>query len=599
MSSSSGTRRGVAIALLSAGFSSALSACGGGSDSTVTTQPERTDSTSSVVGPAGGLVVTPNGGAGVQIPPGVLGQQVTVTVTRLPTPATPGQGPLPSPLNQYGPFYEIATSPAVPQLSDSVRVGVCQVTDASSQFYAPEASHERLRLAHTVGTTTEILEPVGVDDFLRCTGITASAERSAGGSSRWSRVLASLGNRAIGFFSPASLNAAHGGLGGKVKSFSPFAAVDPLTGLVIGPEFSISATANEDDFGAVAYDGTNYLVATSLSSTQADTVVAQFVSSSGALVGARIVFGVGFSPRVAFDGTNYLIVWATFGGNSFTLLGQFVSKSGAKVGSPFTIAVNNVPTSPNAVLFGGGTYFLSFTRAVNTNPADFEYRTFGRIISTAGTVGPLLALSSGLTNDGFNNTAFDGTNFFTVYNDGTTVRGRFVSAAGVPGQEVTVAAAAPLGSIIAVAFNGTDYLVTVPRGTTGVDAFVQLVSPTGAPIGGVIGVATNSGDDELPVGIVASGSNFLVSYVSGISAVGKVFVRARFVSGAGTVRGPAFTIASPANGKVPAGMIINFNGSKYLELLVRGVQNPAEPGNIDSWTQKDFFGALLTIPIPP
>jgi hypothetical protein len=169
------------------------------------------------------VVVVPTGAAGVQIPAGVLTQATTVTISRLPASTTPGVGPLPTPLKQYPPYYEVSTDPANAQLGDFVRVGVCQVSDPSSPLYPPEATHDRLRLAHRVGSGIEILDRVDVSDFLRCTTVTANAaaKETRLGFAR------SLVGKFFGELSPKAAYAAHGGLGGKVKSFSPFGGVDP------------------------------------------------------------------------------------------------------------------------------------------------------------------------------------------------------------------------------------------------------------------------------------------------------------------------------------------------------------------------------------
>ncbi|MFN2603144.1 MAG: hypothetical protein ABR582_10360 [Gemmatimonadaceae bacterium] len=167
------------------------------------------------VGPSGATVVTPSGAAGVVIPAGTFSQQVTVSVTQLQTPSTPGTGPLPTNLKQYGPYYDFTTSPQVAQFGDSARVGVCQVTDPSSPLYPPEP-HDRLRLAHTVNGQLELLDRVDVTDFLHCTNVSAST--ATGGLSK---IVSNIAN----FFRAQPLYAAHGGLGGKVKSFSPFGAV--------------------------------------------------------------------------------------------------------------------------------------------------------------------------------------------------------------------------------------------------------------------------------------------------------------------------------------------------------------------------------------
>ena len=209
-----------------------LAACS--SDSTPPENPP--DQAQATIGTAGGTVVTPSGAAGVQIPAGTFTQPVTVTVTQLAAPSTAGTGPLPTGFRQYPPYYEFTTSPSVPQFGDSVRVGVCQVTNPSDPLYAPEADHPRLKLAHTVGTGVEVLEPVGVTDFLRCTNVTASAQTS----SRFA--LSSIITRASSFLRPRPAYAAHGGLGGKVKSFSPFGAV--VDACVLPPIISANTTIN-------------------------------------------------------------------------------------------------------------------------------------------------------------------------------------------------------------------------------------------------------------------------------------------------------------------------------------------------------------------
>ncbi len=184
------------------------------------------DGAAEVVGPAGATVVTPSGTAGVVLPSGAVSQPVLITISRLPTTATPGTGPLPTTLPQYPPFYEYSAYPPVLQFGDSARVGICQVTDAASPFYPPEP-HARLRLAHAVGNVIQILERVSVNDFLRCTNVSPiTSPLLAGRISLWSKVSEYVSD-AFAPFAASDLYAAHGGLGGKTKSFSPFGAVDP------------------------------------------------------------------------------------------------------------------------------------------------------------------------------------------------------------------------------------------------------------------------------------------------------------------------------------------------------------------------------------
>ena len=577
-------------------------ACGGGSEGPGTTEVGgNADSASTVLGAAGGSVITPSGVAGVQIPAGVIAQQATITITRLPAPTAPGQGPLPTSLNQYGPYYQVAISPANAQLGDSVRVGVCQVTDPSSPFFAPEITHDRLRLAHTVGTTTEILERVGVNDFLRCVNVTAENGNARGHSSRLGRLLSSLADRAIGFFSPTSLNAAHGGLGGKVKSFSPFGAVDPLTGFVIEPEFGISATSAQEDLGWSSYDGTNYLVPLQTVNAQGqDLVRAQLVSTTGTLVGQQIPISTADADEstAAFDGTNHLVVFANLVANQPPILGQFVSKTGALVGSLFSVVPFSTGT-PDALVYGGGTYMLTYSRREDFTKGDFGYRMFVTTISPTGVLGPRIALPAPLGGNGFQNVAFDGTNFFVVTSDGAVVRGIFVSPGGVVGPVVTLASSGNFAPFVGVAFNGTNYLVSMSSGNPSFDAVARMVSPSGALIGGLIKISNVPAADEIAFTVITSGSNFLVSYVDSLGVKGSGSVKARFVSAGGTALGVPIPIAAPRDGKSVIGSIVPFSGAKYFATLLRGVQDANDPGDTGLWTQKDIFGVILTIPIPP
>jgi len=198
------------------------------------------DGTTQVVGTSGGTLVTPAGTAGVSIPAGTFEQPVLVAVSRLATPSSPNAGPLPTSVKQYPPYYEYATYPPIAQFGDSARVGVCQVTDPSSPFYPPEP-HDRLRLAHGVGSSIEILERVGVDDFLRCAGTSALQSPGEIDGAGWRRKASRLASQILLRLWPSELYAAHGGLGGKVKSFSPFGAVDP-TLLVVDPRSTFLLT---------------------------------------------------------------------------------------------------------------------------------------------------------------------------------------------------------------------------------------------------------------------------------------------------------------------------------------------------------------------
>lgn len=189
------------------------------------------DGAVAVVGPAGGQVVTGTGFAGVLLPPGAVSENVVVTINRDPNQVNP----LPTGLPQFPLFYDFQTFPAVPHFGQTVNVGVCVLDE-----FIPEGRGPFLRLAHTVpageGSTIEILPKVAVP-FLNCTGASLGL-RHGSAHSDLASIGPSLAKRFLWLMmgAPRDLQAEGrrimmpGGLGGAVKSFSPFGAVDPGAG---------------------------------------------------------------------------------------------------------------------------------------------------------------------------------------------------------------------------------------------------------------------------------------------------------------------------------------------------------------------------------
>jgi hypothetical protein len=171
-----------------------------------------TDGGFGTLGPSGGTLVANTGFAGIQMPPGALGQEVLVVIQRLPQVGAPGDGdgPLPTDLDQYPLFYDISLFPETELLSDAI-VGVC-VVDPPDPFAPDPEVAGRLRLAHPDPDNPTVIEILPLADaaFLDCGGAMTSS----------SRVLA---DRRLTLASP-------GALGGRISAFSPFAAVDPLSG---------------------------------------------------------------------------------------------------------------------------------------------------------------------------------------------------------------------------------------------------------------------------------------------------------------------------------------------------------------------------------
>ena len=151
----------------------------------------------------GRTVVTESGFGGVDFPAGALTQRTLVILERLPEEGEPGEGPLPTDLDQYPIFYLVTTFPEVGELSVEAVAGLC-VVDPLDPFAPTAEVAARLRLAHPDPDDPAAIEFLPLRDapFVDCTG--ASTE-------------------GLGLASP-------GRLGGAIAAFSPIAAVDPLSG---------------------------------------------------------------------------------------------------------------------------------------------------------------------------------------------------------------------------------------------------------------------------------------------------------------------------------------------------------------------------------
>jgi hypothetical protein len=156
-----------------------------------------------VLGLSGGIVTTANGHAGLSLPPGALSGLTVFVLRNIPEQGDPAdhEGPLPTLLDQYPLFYDIATSPPVGQLAVQGLVGLC-VVDPPDPFAPDPAIAGRLQLAHPDPDDPAKIEilPRAEVPFLDCAGASTQSGLTLAGPGR---------------------------LGGAISSFSPFAAVDP------------------------------------------------------------------------------------------------------------------------------------------------------------------------------------------------------------------------------------------------------------------------------------------------------------------------------------------------------------------------------------
>jgi hypothetical protein len=218
-------------------------------------------------------------------------------------------------------------------------------------------------------------------------------------------------------------------------------------GQLVGSPFIIGTAWN--DAGAVIFDGANYFVAWEMRPGEIDTadVYGQFISPSGTLLGAAIPVSTAAHaqtmPQLAFDGTNILAVWADGRNQSACypdgegthchesdIYGQFVTKSssgaaGSLSGSNFWINLSSLPrhlTGP-VVAYDGTNYFIVFNEATTLPnacpPSGCTWHIFGQLVSPAGTaIGGTISIRT-QGNQSFQSIIFDGTQYLVTWNDMT------------------------------------------------------------------------------------------------------------------------------------------------------------------------------------
>jgi hypothetical protein len=190
-------------------------------------------------------LVLPNGHGGVNFGKGSVNNNRTIVVTEDPVHYGPCDGPLLTELCQYPLYLDIASYPDGPLLKIA-QAEVCHPPEGTFGGPPDEATHDRLRLAHTApsdaddyvtGGTVRIT-PVGEENieilplisqtFLpSCEDITWENLTDANFLERGVRLASALASRVVRFLTPRSAYAIDQGGGGPFLDFSPFNNVDP------------------------------------------------------------------------------------------------------------------------------------------------------------------------------------------------------------------------------------------------------------------------------------------------------------------------------------------------------------------------------------
>ncbi len=307
------------------------------------------------------------------------------------------------------------------------------------------------------------------------------------------------------------------------------ARVNPMGTVLDTAGIAISTAANDQKSPSVAFDGTNYLVVwEDTRSGSSSDIYGTRVSPAGTVLDtAGIVISTAangqYSSSVAFDGTNYLVVWDDQrSGSSSDIYGARVSPAGTVL-DPAGIAISTAAYyqwSPS-VAFDGTNYLVGWHDNRNVSYPGTDI--YGARVSPTGTVlDPAgIAISTAANNQSLSSVAFDGTNYLVVWDDqrsgsSSDIYGARMNTAGTvldtTGIAISTTAHDQYSS--SVAFDGTNYFV-VWEDKRNVSSFSDIYGARVNPAGTVldttgIAISTAPYDQYCPSVAYDGTNNFVV-----------------------------------------------------------------------------------------
>ncbi|UCG55120.1 MAG: T9SS type A sorting domain-containing protein [Dehalococcoidia bacterium] len=177
---------------------------------------------------------------------------------------------------------------------------------------------------------------------------------------------------------------------------------------------AISTAPGDQVSPAVAFDGVNYFV---VWASDYGIYGARINQEGHMLDPAGIVLSTTEAlsgPHVAYDGRNYLVVWKRYG----SVVGKRVSPSGIVLDSSYIIITASYSRGAPSIAYGSSNYFVVWQDSRNYPYSDDSSDIYGARVSPLGIVLDTagVAISTELPFSSSPSVAYDGTNFFIVWN---------------------------------------------------------------------------------------------------------------------------------------------------------------------------------------
>ena len=290
--------------------------------------------------------------------------------------------------------------------------------------------------------------------------------------------------------------------------------------------FLISKYINPQNTPAVAFDGTNYLVVwqdyRNVTTTGYDIYGARVAPDGSILDPAGFVIcnaeSHQWQPSVAFDGTNYLVTWDDQRNFSHKIYGTRISTSGIVLDTAgIEISIGSGQKYNPALAFDGTNYFVVWE---DGRDGTYDLDIYGTRVSQDGTV---------LDPDGINlflsvfdqvkpDIAFDGTNYLVVWQDDLyeNIDGVRVDTDGtvLDPSGIHISTANNYRYSPSVAFDGTNYLVIWEDWRNSeADIYAARVETDGTVIDDLgLAVCTETGD-QTEVSIVFKNGHYFAAWM--------------------------------------------------------------------------------------
>jgi phosphoribosylformylglycinamidine (FGAM) synthase PurS component len=302
-------------------------------------------------------------------------------------------------------------------------------------------------------------------------------------------------------------------------------------GLVLDPEgFVISPAAGFQWSPALAFDGANFLVVWEDHRSGPDIYCARVTPQGVVLDPDGIVISQAANgqeyPAVAFDGTSFLVVWLDFRSSDYPdIYGARVTPRG-RVLDPDGIAISQAADWQGypALAFDGANFLVAWDDGRGSS-----YDIYGARVTPAGLVldSGGIAISQTAHDQYHPALGFDGTDFLVVWDDyrggSDDIYGARVTPAGLvlDPDGIAIAQAADDRLAPALAFDGANYLVAWTGGRSGDSSDIcgAWVSPAGT-VSGEGAVVRQARDQQSPALFRGSGSQMLLVYQGWAGTVG-------------------------------------------------------------------------------